>query len=217
MDQTDDKLVSIFRTEDPGVLPLATIALDAEGIAYSVRSAGKADTLQWTISQKPTNRPVVMEIVVTADVAAKARDLVVDLEQPFPEPPADPGAAADAADPPTIRLEDAATGIADWRHHRGAVAATHEPPRRGGAAALFRDPRDDRDAPGRPRRCGADRRVASRRRQQRRRVDTVDGVATCHARAAVTGGFSPPDHPPLRVGFLVDRRADQDRHQRGHQ
>lgn len=107
----DSNLVSIFRTDDPGVLPLATIALDAEGIAYSVRSAGKADTMQWTISQKPTNRPVVMEIVVAPDVAAKARDLVVDLEQPFPDAPADPGAIADAVETPTIRLEDASTGI----------------------------------------------------------------------------------------------------------
>jgi hypothetical protein len=111
-----DTVVSIFRTEDPGVLPLATMALDAEGIAYSVRSAGKADTLQWTIAQKPTNRPVVMEIVVARDVAVKARDLVVDLEQPLgalTEPAAvDPAALADAADAPAaIRLEDAATGV----------------------------------------------------------------------------------------------------------
>jgi hypothetical protein len=113
----DDTAVSIFKTEDPGVLPLATMALDAEGIAYSVRSAGKADTLQWTISQRPTNRPVVMEIVVARDVAAKARDLVVDLEQALgaSSGPAavDPAALAAAAESPAdIRLEEAGTGIA---------------------------------------------------------------------------------------------------------
>jgi hypothetical protein len=113
----DDTVVSIFKTEDPGVLPLATMALDAEGIAYAVRSAGKADTLQWTISQKPTNRPVVMEIVVARDVAFKARDLVVDLEQPLGSSSglaaADPSVlAAVTESPAAIRLEDAATGIA---------------------------------------------------------------------------------------------------------
>jgi hypothetical protein len=116
MSQADNALISIFKTDDPGVLPLATIALDAEGIAYSVRSAGKTDTLQWTISQEPTNRPVVMEIVVAPDVAAKARDLVVDLEQPLgsdAEPAAvDPGALAAVPESPAIRLLDAATGIA---------------------------------------------------------------------------------------------------------
>lgn len=113
MSQSGDKLVSIFRTDDPGVLPLATMALDAEGIAHSVRSAGKADTLQWTISQKPTNRPVVMEILVAPDVAAKARDLVIDLEGPFAAAPDEPTALSAAVQPPpAIRLEDAATGIA---------------------------------------------------------------------------------------------------------
>jgi hypothetical protein len=111
MEQIDENLVSIFKTDDPGVLPLATIALDAEGIEYSVRSAGKADTLQWTISQKPTNRAVVMEIVVTRDVAAKARDLVVDLERPLGVAPTDPDVITDVVDTPAIRLEDAATGI----------------------------------------------------------------------------------------------------------
>src|SRR5512140_3640749 len=113
---SDSNLVSIFRTDDPGVLPLATIALDAEGIEYSVRSAGKVDTLQWTISQKPTNRPVVMEIVVARDVAFKARDLVVDLEQPLgsptDQPAADPGVLAGMTESPAaIRLEDAGSGI----------------------------------------------------------------------------------------------------------
>ena len=70
--------MSIFRTDDPGVLPLATMALEAEGIEYAVRNAGKADSLQWQMSQPPTNRPVVLEIVVAGDTAAKARDLVVD-------------------------------------------------------------------------------------------------------------------------------------------
>jgi hypothetical protein len=90
------------------------MALDAEGIDYEIRSAGKTDTLQWLMSQPPTNRPRVLEIVVTADVATKARDLVIDLERPIGEvrpAPLEPAAIPDAMDPPTVTLEDATTGI----------------------------------------------------------------------------------------------------------
>ena len=112
MDQSDGRLVSVFKTSDPGVLPLATMALEAEGIEYSLRSAGKADTMQWAMSQPPTNRPVVMEILVASDVATRARDLVIDLERASPgTSSSDPGAMPETADPPTVRLEDAATGM----------------------------------------------------------------------------------------------------------
>ena len=114
MESSDDNLVSIFKTEDPGVLPLATMALEAEGIDYYIRSAGKVDTLQWLMSQPPTNRPRVLEIVVAPDVAARARDLVVDLEQPIGlggPAPLEPSAIPDAMDPPTVTLENASTGI----------------------------------------------------------------------------------------------------------
>src|SRR6187455_1128442 len=105
MESSDDNLVSIFKTEDPGVLPLATMALEAEGIDYYIRSAGKVDTLQWLMSQPPTNRPRVLEIVVAPDVATRARDLVVDLEQPIGlggPAPLEPSAIPDAMDPPTV-------------------------------------------------------------------------------------------------------------------
>ena len=111
MDQ-DERLVSIFKTDDPGVLPLATMALDAEGIAYTVHNQGKVDSLEWVMSQPPTIRPVVLEILVTSDVAVKARDLVVDLERDMRgASPLDPAALATSADSPTARLEDAASGI----------------------------------------------------------------------------------------------------------
>ena len=113
MDQADGRLVSVFKTSDPGVLPLATMALDAEGIEYSVRSAGKADTMQWAMSQPPTNRPVVMEILVTSDVASRARDLVIDLERGSPTMSVtDPGAIPESVEAPTVRLEEASTGRA---------------------------------------------------------------------------------------------------------
>jgi hypothetical protein len=114
MEPSDANLVAIFKTEDPGVLPLATMALDAEGIDYAIRSVGKTDTLQWIMSQQPTIRPRVLEIVVAADVAAKARDLVVDLERPIGgggQAPLEPTAIPNAMDPPTVTLENASTGI----------------------------------------------------------------------------------------------------------
>ena len=110
MDQPDARLVSIFKTDDPGVLPLATMALEAEGIEYSLHSEGKADSLEWQMSQQPTNRPVVMEILVAGDVAGRARDLVADLERPLAGlAPADPATIVDTLDPPAIWLEDAVT------------------------------------------------------------------------------------------------------------
>jgi hypothetical protein len=110
MDQSDERLVAIFKTDDPGVLPLAKMALEAEGIDYSVHSEGKADTMQWAMSQEPTIRPVVMEILVSSDVAARARDLVADLERPIAAiAPTDPSAIVDTLEPPGVWLEDAVT------------------------------------------------------------------------------------------------------------
>jgi len=106
-------LVSVFKTSDPGLLPLATMALEGEGIDYFVKHAGKSDSLQWMMSQDPTTRPMVVEIVVGSDVASKARDLLVDLENPTPSAsPSELSTAADLAtsEPPTVTLEDAVAG-----------------------------------------------------------------------------------------------------------
>lgn len=106
----DDNLVSVFKTEDPGLLPLAQIALESAGIEYQARSAGKADNLQWTLSQKPTNRPVVLEIMVAHDVADQARDLLADLNQSTAVSTSDPALLTDSAEQQAIRLVDASTG-----------------------------------------------------------------------------------------------------------
>src|SRR6186713_2697798 len=82
--QPETSLVSVFKTSDPGLLPLATMALEGEGIEYFVKNSGKSDSLEWMMSQNPTTRPIVVEIMVGSDVAAKARDLLVDLENPMP-------------------------------------------------------------------------------------------------------------------------------------
>lgn len=106
----DDNLVSVFKTGDPGLLPLAQIALESAGIEYQERSAGKVDNLQWTLSQKPTTRPVVMEILVASDVAAQARDLLADLSQSDAISSSDPGLLTDSAETQGIRLRLADTG-----------------------------------------------------------------------------------------------------------
>jgi len=113
-DADDIRAVRVFKTEDPAILPLATMALEAEGIEYVVKHAGKVDSLGWTLSQFPTNRPVVMEIVVGSDVASKAKELLADLEQSTAgDVPADPAPPEPMtlSEPPSIALEDAASGI----------------------------------------------------------------------------------------------------------
>ena len=108
----DARLVQVFRTDDPALLPLATMALEGEGIDYHVRHAGTEDSYEWQMSQTPTTRPVVVEIVVASDVAARARDLLVDLEGAAPGgAPAIVAAADPSADPPTVTLEDAESGL----------------------------------------------------------------------------------------------------------
>ena len=108
----DSPLVQVFRTDDPALLPLATMALDGEGIEYQVRHAGTEDSFEWQMSQTPTTRPVVVEIVVASDVAARARDLLVDLEGSAPAgAPASVPATDPPADPPTVTLEDAESGL----------------------------------------------------------------------------------------------------------
>ena len=111
-EQIDAKLESVFKTDDPAVLPLATMALDGEGIEYFVRHAGKSDSLQWMMSQDPTTRPIAVEIVVGPDVAAKARELLADLADPIPTA-APESASADLIatfEPPAVTLEDSVDG-----------------------------------------------------------------------------------------------------------
>ena len=112
MGDSEDRLVSVFKTEDPGLLPLAKIALETAGIEYQARSAGKVDNLQWTMSQAPTNRPFVMEILVAGDVAGRASDLLADLNQSATVSASDPAVLGDSAEPQAVRLEVAGTALA---------------------------------------------------------------------------------------------------------
>jgi hypothetical protein len=107
----DSRLVSVFRSDDPGILPLATMALEAEGISHFVKSEGKTDTLDWTRSQPPTNRPLVQQVLVRSDMADRARDVLADLAQSGPTAASAP-ILDTLADPPAVVLEDVATGQA---------------------------------------------------------------------------------------------------------
>ena len=114
--QPDLRQVSVFKTDDPAILPLATMALDEESIPYILKHAGKVDSLDWMMSQSPTNRAVVMEIIVGGDVAAKARDLLADLEHGSAAPgsPVTDESTIEAPpvapDPPSVVLWDVAAG-----------------------------------------------------------------------------------------------------------
>jgi hypothetical protein len=108
----DANAVRVFTTDDAAVLPLATMALETEGIAFQVKHAGKADSMNWLMGQTPTTRPVVLDIFVAPDAAARAKELLADLSsQPAQAVAAAQSAPlADGSDPPAIYLEHAATG-----------------------------------------------------------------------------------------------------------
>jgi hypothetical protein len=112
-DHPDSRLESVFKTDDPGLLPLATMALESAGIEHIVRNEGKVDSLDWAMSQPPTIRPRVVEILVTSDAAARARELLADLANSAAASAASAEVTTDAvieSEPPTVTLEDAATG-----------------------------------------------------------------------------------------------------------
>src|SRR5688500_18858484 len=71
--------VRVFTTDDAAVLALASMALENEGIEYQVKHAAKADSMNWLMGQPPTTRPVVLDIFVAPDVAARAKELLSDL------------------------------------------------------------------------------------------------------------------------------------------
>lgn len=116
-------LVSVFRTADEGLLPLAALALDQAGIDYTVRRAGLSDV--FGVSH-PTpgfsSTGTAVEIAVRQADAARVRDLLSDLERagssaaaPVREPEATPIAQAPAATPPSrqvVTLIDAESGRA---------------------------------------------------------------------------------------------------------
>lgn len=118
--EPNSSVVSVFKTSDPAVLPLATMALETAGIEYFVKHAGKSDSLQWMMSQDPTTRPIAVEILVGSHAEKQARDVLAGLENPtaIPADPLPDGTSV--PEPPTVTLEDARNGaligaITEWQ------------------------------------------------------------------------------------------------------
>jgi hypothetical protein len=121
--EPETPIVSIFRTADEGLLPLATLALESAGIEFAVRKVGLSDVFG---ASHPTpgysSTGMAVEVYVLEDDAARARDLVVDLEQsaaagePSAQLETPAGTAAPEADVPAsspgapVALIDAESG-----------------------------------------------------------------------------------------------------------
>jgi hypothetical protein len=76
----DVTLEPVFETVDAAIVPLATMALDQNGIEYSVRAAGTLDALRLP----PPGLDLALsdarhELVVRKEDAARARELLADL------------------------------------------------------------------------------------------------------------------------------------------
>jgi processive 1,2-diacylglycerol beta-glucosyltransferase len=73
-------LESVFETTDPSVLPLATMALEQQGIEYAVRGAGSLDALRLPPAGLDLAKSdATHTIVVRQEDAVRARDLLADL------------------------------------------------------------------------------------------------------------------------------------------
>jgi processive 1,2-diacylglycerol beta-glucosyltransferase len=113
-EEPDVSLVPVFSAADGALMPLAKLALEKEQIEYIVRKTPPPlPGLRRAI--RVTDLDVPGEILVRAGDAARARDLLVDLEQatpvePAPELPHPAAAPAAPSEPATIVLHDCATG-----------------------------------------------------------------------------------------------------------
>ena len=73
-------LESVFETTDPAVLPLATMALEQQGIEYTVRGGGTLDALRLPPDGLDLAKSdATHAIVVRKEDAVRARDLLADL------------------------------------------------------------------------------------------------------------------------------------------
>ena len=88
----DAALVPVFDIKDGAVLPLAEIALENAGIEYDVRAPNMlipGVTKGTSTDHTGFDRLVPGQILVRAEDAARARELLTDLEQaPAPNPAA---------------------------------------------------------------------------------------------------------------------------------
>ncbi len=119
--------VSVFEASDPGMISLATMALEGEGIDFSTHTGGLSAVFgsRWIgEAAAPGNMGAVTEIVVAADLADRAREVLAGLaegadpvgEPASARPPAPTSASAPAVvagasfEAPNIELRDSETG-----------------------------------------------------------------------------------------------------------
>ena len=73
-------LEPVFETADAAILPLATMALDQQGIEYSVQGGGSLDALRLPPPGLDVGRSDARhELVVRKEDAARAREILADL------------------------------------------------------------------------------------------------------------------------------------------
>jgi hypothetical protein len=114
--------VPVFHTPDAGVLPLAELALQGEDIAYSVRRLSTDARRPYNVAVTDFNNPLdAAEIIVARDDAARARELLVDLEQSVPAP------CGEVVAPPVVPRERRAAPRESSRSVQLSDAATGQP------------------------------------------------------------------------------------------
>jgi hypothetical protein len=116
----DADLVSVFETTEAGLLPLARMALEQEGIDYAVQNRGFADQIlghRSSMTVGETDPPLV--VVVRPEDAARAREILRDLTTQSGESTTMPRAAAapvaatgmtEAGTSGSVELTDAESG-----------------------------------------------------------------------------------------------------------
>jgi hypothetical protein len=105
-------LESVFETTDPAVLPLATIALEQQGIEYAVRGAGSLDALRLPPAGLDLAKSDATHVIVVRQQdAVRARDLLADLASAdvsgrvaLGTPPPAPAASGDVSPPSVVDL-----------------------------------------------------------------------------------------------------------------
>ena len=118
-------LVVVFHAGEPQVLPLATAALEQEGIEYMVRRSTDHMPTVLGRSAEFDGTDVSADVLVTAADAERAQSILADLARDPDAPPAavpipspGPGEPANASRP--YRLNDAETGavVGDITEHQ---------------------------------------------------------------------------------------------------
>ncbi len=74
------ELTVVFRTMEPGLLPLATLALEEQGIEFVSRLSGSDALTAGGVAYRGTTPEAPVEILVRTEDAAAASELLRDLE-----------------------------------------------------------------------------------------------------------------------------------------